>query len=345
MKGIKFIAGLAAAAVSLSVAVFFVVRRYVDNRYPAFEQSCELYVYPDTTPEQILERIDTCCHLRFPGSLNRVFESENVAENMKPGHYVIERGKPAVYVARMLNHGWQTPVTLSINGTIRSRERLARVISRQLMIDSLSVDTALRSDEFLSNYGFKAKDVFSLVLPDNYQMIWTASIDDIFTRFRKEYDDFWNEERVRKASRIGLTPYQVSIMASIVAGETRSEQEFSRVAGVYMNRLHKGMKLQADPTVCYVFDYKINRVLKKHLEVDSPYNTYRYAGLPPTAINVPGKKYIDSVLDYEKHNYIYFCASPSFDGTHNFAVSYNDHLANARAYSKALTVYLKNKNK
>lgn len=337
---------LISLAVLLVAAASFVAGRwYVDNRYPAFDTSCELFVYPHTTVDEIQERIDTCCHLKFPGSMARVFKKEKVSENMRPGHYVIEKGKPAVYVARMLNHGWQTPVTLAINGTIRSRERLSRVISRQMMVDSLTVDTALRSDDFLSNYGFKAKDVFSLILPDNYEMYWDASIEDIFTRFRKEYDDFWNEERVSKASRIGLTPYQVSIMASIVAGETRSEQEFSRVAGVYMNRLHKGMKLQADPTVCYVFDYKINRVLKKHLEVDSPYNTYRYAGLPPTAINVPGKKYIDSVLDYERHNYIYFCASPSFDGTHNFAVNYSDHLNNARAYSKALTVYLKNKNK
>lgn len=329
----------------LAAGSFFGARWYVDNKYPAFEGNCDLFIYPDTTVRQIEERIDTCCTLKFPGSIDRVFKKEDVASNMKPGHYVIEKGKPAVYVARMINHGWQTPVSMTLSGTIRSKERLARIISKQMMVDSLTVDKSLRDDDFLSGYGFSSKNVFSLILPDTYQLYWTADINEIFDRFRKEYDEFWNEERLKKASKIGLTPGQVSVLASIVAGETRAEKEFSRIAGVYMNRLNKGMKLQADPTICYIYDYKINRVLKKHLEADSPFNTYKYAGLPPAPINVPGKKYIDSVLDYERHNYIFFCANPAFDGTHNFAVDYSAHLQNARAYSKALTVYLKNKNK
>ena len=152
----------------------------------------------------------------------------------------------------------------------------------------------------------------------------------------EEYDAFWTDERVSKAKALGLSKEQVSTVASIVAGETRAEQEFAKIAGVYLNRYNIGMRLQADPTVCYCYGYTLNRVLLKHLEVDSPYNTYKYAGLPPGPICTPGKAYLDAVLNPDKHGYLYFCASASFDGTHNFAVSYDQHLRNAREFQTAL---------
>ena len=176
-----------------------------------------------------------------------------------------------------------------------------------------------------------------MILPDTYQMYWTASVKDIFDRFKKEYDRFWTPDRLEKAKARKLTPMQVSVMASIVSGETLKSFEYPVIAGVYLNRYYKGMKLQADPTVAFCHDYALDRILKKHLAVDSPYNTYKYAGLPPAPINVPPKACIDAVLNPENHKYIYFCASPEFDGTHRFAVSYNDHLKNARAFQRALT--------
>lgn len=174
-------------------------------------------------------------------------------------------------------------------------------------------------------------------------MYWTASVKDIFDRFKKEYDAFWTSERKAKAAAQGLSPMEVSVMASIVSGETLKAFEYPIIAGVYLNRYKKGMKLQADPTIAFCYDYTLDRILKKHLTVDSPYNTYKHVGLPPAPINVPPKACLEAVLNPENHKYIYFCASPAFDGTHRFAVTYSEHLKNARAFQRELTARRKAK--
>lgn len=213
------------------------------------------------------------------------------------------------------------------------------------MVDSAEVASALNDADFLDDYGFTPENVFALFLPDTYQMYWTASVKDIFDRFKKEYDAFWTPDREAKAKAQGLSRMQVSVMASIVSGETLKSFEYPIIAGVYLNRYRKGMKLQADPTVAFCHGYTLDRILKKHLTVDSPYNTYKYAGLPPAPINVPPKGCLEAVLNPAKHNYIYFCASPAFDGTHRFAVGYNEHLKNAREFQRALTARRKAQNK
>lgn len=332
MKKYIFIAIPIIVAVVVSV---FAAIWYIDNRSANFTQEHVLYVYPDMTSEQVLESLDSVT-VR-PRSLARMFEKENVASKIKPGRYVIDPSSSSVYVARMLNFGWQTPHNLTLSGTMRSKGVIARKIALQMMADSASVAQALDSTEFLSAYGFTPENVFALILPDTYQMYWTASVKEIFDRFKKEYDAFWTADRKAKAAAQKLSPMQVSIMASIVSGETLKTFEYPVIAGVYLNRYRKGMKLQADPTVCFCWDYKLDRVLKKHLTIDSPYNTYKYVGLPPAPINVPPKACIDAVLNPDRHGYIYFCASPEFDGTHRFAVSYSDHLKNARAFQRALT--------
>lgn len=332
MKKYIFIAIPIIVAVVVSV---FAAIWYIDNRSANFTQEHVLYVYPDMTSEQVLESLDSVT-VR-PRSLARMFEKENVASKIKPGRYVIDPSSSSVYVARMLNFGWQTPHNLTLSGTMRSKGVIARKIALQMMVDSASVAQALDSTEFLSAYGFTPENVFALILPDTYQMYWTASVKEIFDRFKKEYDAFWTADRKAKAAAQKLSPMQVSVMASIVSGETLKTSEYPVIAGVYLNRYRKGMKLQADPTVCFCWDYKLDRVLKKHLTIDSPYNTYKYAGLPPAPINVPPKACIDAVLNPDRHGYMYFCASPELDGTHRFAVSYSDHLKNARAFQRALT--------
>ena len=172
-------------------------------------------------------------------------------------------------------------------------------------------------------------------------MYWTATPHEKFSRYRKEYDAFWTEDRLAKADSLGLNQMEVSILASIVSGETLKSFEYPAIAAVYLNRLRIGMKLQADPTVAYCFEYKLNRILRVHTRVDSPYNTYRYAGLPPAPINVPPKACIDAVLNPDRHDYLYFCASPAFNGTHRFASTYREHLVNARAFQRALTARLR----
>lgn len=324
------------AVLAVAAGVFF-GRWYNDNRRPNFTERYVLLVRPDTPVQAVLDSLETGAGAIRPRSLARCFDEVDVSARMKPGRYVIEPDFTSIYVARMLVNCWQTPGNMTLSGTIRTKERLAQKIASQMMVDSASVVEALDSAEFLAPYGFTPENIFAMILPDTYQMYWTASVRDIFDRLKKEYDTFWNAERLEKAKSQKLSPMQVSVLASIVSGETLKSFEYPRIAGVYLNRYRKGMKLQADPTVAFCFNYELDRILKKHLQVDSPYNTYKYAGLPPAPINVPPKACLEAVLSPETHKYIYFCASPDFDGTHRFAVGYNDHLKNAREFQRALT--------
>ena len=328
---------VAVLAVAGAVCCFVAGRYFVDNKISNFTEKYVLYVYPDMTASQIKDTLIAHAGVLRPGSLDRCFRKMEVDSNVKPGRYVVDTDAPSIYVARMLVFGWQTPQMMTLSGTIRSKGSIAKKISSQMMVDSLAIANALNDPMFLAGYGFTPENVFAMFLPDTYEMFWTASVTEIFSRMKKEYDAFWNSDRLAKARAQRLTPMQVSVLASIVSGETLKPFEYPVIAGVYLNRYRKGMKLQADPTVCFCFDYKLDRVLKKHLSVDSPYNTYKYAGLPPAPINVPPKACLDAVLDPDKHGYIYFCASPAFDGTHRFAVSYSDHLKNARAFQRELT--------
>lgn len=316
---------------------FFFGRWYNDNKRPNFTEPYVLFVRPDTPVRTVIDSLVSGAGALRPRSLERCFEKEGLSDKMKPGRYVIEPSFTSIYVARMLVFGWQTPGNLTLSGTIRTKERLAKKIAVQMMADSASIADALNSEDFLAKYGFTPENVFAMILPDTYQMYWTASVEEIFDRLKKEYDTFWNADRMAKAKAQKLSPMQVSVVASIVSGETRKAVEYPRIAGVYLNRYRKGMRLQADPTVAFCFDYKLDRILKKHLKVDSPYNTYKYAGLPPAPINVPPKACLEAVLSPEKHKYLYFCASPDFDGSHRFAVDYSTHMKNARAFQRELT--------
>lgn len=332
--------GLAAAAVFValaSVAGVVAGRYWSDNRKPNFSEDYVLYVYPETTVSQVKDSLSAGAGTLRPKSLDRAFSKMEVAENMKPGRYVVTPSATSIYVARMLVFGWQTPQNMTLSGTLRKKDRIAQRIGSQMMVDSASVANALNDKDFLAGYGFTPENVFALILPDTYEMYWTASVKEIFDRFKKEYDAFWTEERLNKAKAQGLNQMEVSVMASIVSGETLKAFEYPRIAGVYLNRYKKGMKLQADPTIAFCYDYTLDRILKKHLTVDSPYNTYKHVGLPPAPINVPPKACLEAVLSPETHKYIYFCASPAFDGTHRFAVTYGEHLKNAREFQRELT--------
>jgi UPF0755 protein len=334
-KALKFI--LVALVILAGAAAFVVGRYYIDNKKPNFTEEYVLYVRPETTLGQIADSLQSGAGMIRPKSLERVFKKMDVASKIKPGRYVVDATCPSIYVARMLVFGWQTPQDLVLSGTMRSKDRIAKKISTQMMVDSASVADALNDKDFLAGYGFTPENVFALILPDTYQMYWTASVEDIFDRLKKEYDAFWTPERDAKAKAQGLNRMQVSVMASIVSGETLKDFEYPVIAGVYLNRYKKGMKLQADPTIAFCYNYTLDRILKKHLQVDSPYNTYKHVGLPPAPINVPPKACLDAVLDPAKHGYIYFCASEEFDGTHRFAVTYSEHLKNARKFQRALT--------
>lgn len=311
-------------------------RWFVDNKQPNFKREAVIYVYPGMSAGQVLENIADSAGVQRIGSLKRAFADKQVETYMQPGRYVVKPSSTSVYVARMLNNQWQTPTSLVLSGTMRDKGAIARKIANQMMVDSAEVHAALNDDVLLSKYGFDSSNVFSLIIPDTYEMYWTASVEDILQKQKDAYDAFWTEDNLRKARAQGLTKEEVSIVASIVKGETNYEPEMPSVAGVYLNRLRIGMKLQADPTVAYCFGYKLNRILLKHLDVDSPYNTYMYAGLPPGPIAVPTKACLEAVLNPDRHGYLYFCANSDFSGTHKFAVTYSEHLRNAREFQTAL---------
>lgn len=324
-------------------AGFVFGRYYVDNKMPNFSEKYVLYVYPDMTASEVMDSLQAGAGTVRPKSLQRAFDKMETSQKMKPGRYVVDASSTSIYVARMLVFGWQTPQNMTLSGTLRKKDRIAQRISSQMMVDSASVADALNDEVFLAEYGFTPENVFAMILPDTYEMYWTVSVKEIFDRFKKEYDAFWTEDRLAKAKAQGLSQMEVSIMASIVSGETLKAAEYPVIAGVYLNRYNKGMKLQADPTIAFCYEYTLDRILKKHLTVDSPYNTYKHVGLPPAPINVPPKACLEAVLNPQKHNYIYFCASPAFDGTHKFAVTYTEHLKNARAFQRELTARRKAK--
>ena len=331
----KVLIGMGLALVVLA-SLFCGIRAYqlwYDRKAPNFTGAKDLYIYAGMEPEEVLDSLLTGGLVRSEKSLRRVLKG---FPSFETGHYRVDATCSSMYVGRMLNKGWQTPVNLTLSGSIRTPEMLARRIGSQMLADSAEVAGFILSPDSLSRYAVDPPQLFTIVIPDTYEMLWTASVREIMDRLAREADAWWTEERKNAAQAQGLTPQQVSVLASIVDGETRYVPEQPKIAAVYLNRLRSGMKLQADPTVAFCFDYKLRRILLSHLQVDSPYNTYLYFGLPPGPISCPPKSCLEAVLHPDSHNYLFFCADPSFNGSHRFAASYAEHLANARAYQRAL---------
>ena len=253
------------------------------------------------------------------------------------GHYVLTEGMTYRELLLMMTHGRQTPVKLTFGSHIRTRERLAGVVSRYIEADSVAVLDALNDGSTPAKYGFKPETFMGMFIPNTYEFYWNTSVDGFLERMKKEYDRFWNAERTAKQEASGLSRDEVMTLASIVTEETLKADEMAKMAGVYLNRLRVGMPLQADPTIKFALqDFYLRRILHAHLQVDSPYNTYRNRGLPPGLICTPSIAAIDAVLGSETHKYLYFCAKEDFSGYHNFAETYSEHLVNARRYTNAL---------
>lgn len=262
------------------------------------------------------------------------------------GCYTVTPNMSYLRLMQRVQRGEQVPVRLTIN-YMRLPEQFASKVSKQLMIDSVEIMNFITDEAKMSELGYEPKHLFALVVRNTYEVWWTISVEQLMLRLKKENDAFWNANgRREKAERLGLTIPEVITLASIVEEETNYQPEKSRVAGLYLNRLHKGIRLQSDPTVKYALkDFALNRILFEHLKVDDPYNTYKYAGLPPGPIRLPSIATIDAVLNAEKHNYIYMCAHPDFNGTHNFAVTLAEHNRNAAKYHVALRKWLAEKKK
>ena len=297
-----------------------------------------IYIHHGEGYNALIETLEKSGAVTDMKSFKLVASAEKLEEAVKPGRYRISPGMNNRLLARTFKLGWQTPVNLTISGNIRDMGKLASIISSKIESDSLSVIRALTDEAFIDSFGLNKYTFPSIFLLNTYEVYWTINSTDLIRRFKKEFDDFWNQKRLDRAKEIGLTPIEVSTLASIVAEESNIKAEYPIVAGVYINRLNRGMLLQADPTVKFAHnDPSIRRILYKHLEIDSPYNTYMYQGLPPGPIVLPSPEIIDSVLYYTEHKYLYFCAKATLDGSHNFAVTLEEHNRNAGEYQKAIS--------
>jgi UPF0755 protein len=266
----------------------------------------------------------------------RLAKKYHYAEKIYCGRYAIQPYDNIRTLFFRLAGGNQVPQNLIV-GSVRTREIVARNLGRQLMTDSAELVKLLYDPAFCEELGFNVETIMCLFIPNTYQVYWTTSPVKLFKRMKKEYNRFWNKERLKKAETIGLFPEEVSILASIVEEETNNKNEKPVVAGLYINRLKRKICLQADPTVKFAWqDFNLKRITNQHLNVNSPYNTYKHVGLPPGPIRNPSIEGIDSVLNYSQHNYIYMCAKEDFSGTHNFTTNLAEHNANARKYQKAL---------
>ena len=311
------------------------VPRYLNDYKKSVAQKTTLYIPFGSTYEQMLDSVATA--VGDMKSFNKVAQRASLSEKFKPGRYVFTPDKSNKDLVRTLIMGWENPMMLTLSGNIRGLEKLSGILGKKLAADSASFMEYFGREDVWAECGFNKENFMGMFLPNTYEVYWTITPQKFVERMKKEYEKFWNEERRAKANEIGLTPQQVSVLASIVCEETNYGPEMPRVAGVYMNRLNKGIKLDADPTVKFALgDPTVKRILFKHLKVDSPYNTYKNQGLPPGPITIPSIKGIDAVLGYEKHNYLYFCASPAMDGTHRFARTLVEHNRNAKEYQAVL---------
>ena len=259
-------------------------------------------IIPDNgTYKKVLEDLTSNDVLESLRAFKWVAKKKGYPLTVKPGRYLLKRGMNSNEAVNILRSGLQDPVNVTFNN-VRFKEDLAGKVSKYIQADSLSILNLFYNDGQIKEFGFTPETYRTMFIPDTYEFYWTTSAEEFAKRMKLEYDKFWDDDRKKKAADLNLSPVEVTVLASIVQSETAKKEELATVAGLYINRLKRGQMLQADPTVKFaVGDFSLKRILNSHLEIDSPYNTYKYAGLPPGPINFPETRSIDAVLNYEKH--------------------------------------------
>ena len=339
MKRLKRKHYVIAAVMLLLVAGGVVALTIYRELYATFTSTTAtqfVYIDSDDSADSVYAKLHPIATDNGLAGLKKLAAHYDYDSRVRTGRYAIEPGQRAIDVFRMLRNGQQTPVMLTIP-EVRTMDRMAGRIAQKLMLDSADIANALYSQDFCRGWGYDTTTIACLFVPNTYEVYWNTSLEGLMERMAKEHDRFWNDERKAKAEAQGLTPNEVVTLASIVDEETSYGPEKATIAGLYLNRLHRGMLLQADPTVKYaVGDFTLRRILNRHLEVESPYNTYKHAGLPPGPIRVPSVQAVDAVLNPDETDCLYMCAKEDFSGTHNFARTAAEHAQNARRYQQAL---------
>ena len=300
------------------------------------DQTVYVQVYPGDDVRRVEEVLTSVVDFKTTAAFAPLMKHYKYDQRVKPGNYAIRPGDSMRDICLRLLSGNQTPVKLVLP-SVRTLDRLAGAVSKQIMTDSAAVMDLLTDVRFLDSLGYTSETIPCLFIPNTYEVYWTMSPKQFVTRMVKERNAFWTPARTAKAKALGLTPNEVITLASIVDEETIKNDEKPMVAKLYLNRLKRGMLLQADPTVKFALgEFELRRILYVHLQTNSPYNTYKYAGLPPGPIRIPTISAIESVLNPANHSYLYMCAKEDFSGYHNFATTLTQHNVNARRYQQAL---------
>ena len=322
--------------ITILVASVFLFEQYYRLEISNFEakdgQQHSYHIYPGATIDSVMQLLEE--DYDIAGESDFYLHAKLLTFNHpEPGHYTFDAQIANQDIINRLKFGLQTPVNITWNNYVRTNQDLAGKVTKHLMLDSTQLVQLLDSNTYLAQYGFDKETVRCLFIPNTYQVYWNTTPDALFARMQREYNTFWNDSRKQKADSLGLTPIEVAIVASIVEGESHNKKEMPLIASLYLNRIHKGMLLQACPTVKYaVGDFKLKRILNRHLAIDSPYNTYKYPGLPPGPIRCPAPTTIDIVLNAPKTDYLFMCASPELNNTHIFSSTFGKHAAAAVQY-------------
>ncbi len=306
--------------------------------HPQFtlDKSVYICIYPNDSAESIMQKIQETANPATMLGFKLLARHNNLDKQKRTGRFAINDGDNMHTLYRRIVSNQQTPIKVTVPAA-RTVSQLVAAVSKQIMNDSLALSEFAQSPGYYSRVGYTKETLPTLFLPNTYEFYWDVAPERFMIRMMNERRKFWNESRKAKAEAIGLTIEQVMTLASIVDEETNNNAEKPIVAGLYINRLKRGMLLQADPTVKFALgDVTRKRILTADLAVESPYNTYKYKGLPPGPIRIASLQGIESVLNYTKHNYLYMCAKEDFSGTHNFATTLSQHNANARRYQQAL---------
>ena len=335
---VKIVVAIIALLIISGVSAIGAAYYFVKIQKVSLKETAYIYISPDDDANSIMDKIQETAQPQSMIGFRLLAHHNKFGNQRRSGRYAIYDNDNMHSIYRRIVCKEQTPVKVVVPAT-RTIPQLLSAIEKQLMLDSTALSPFTTEPVYYTKIGYTKESLPSLFLPNTYEMYWTTSPKDVVQRFKREYDAFWNEERQAKAKKLGLSQTQVITLASIIVQETNHVPEQPAMAAVYLNRLKKGMKLQACPTVIYALkdvEPGIRRVLNRHLKYDSPYNTYKYAGLPPGPITIPTLAAIDAVLNRDSSQYLYFCANSNFDGTHKFTASYQEHLKNGRAYQKAL---------
>lgn len=305
-----------------------------DNKQPGY-----LFIPTGATYADMLDSIESTGYIKNIQFFRWMALHKKLDAHVHPGRYEILDGMSNNDLINMLKSGRQKPLNVTFNN-ITFPPQLAGSISKQIEADSIAIIRLFNNEKYLASYGLTKETVPIIFIPNTYEFYWNTTADGFFKRMKVEYDKFWTNERKLRAELLNLSPLEITIIASIVEKETNKNDEKERIAGVYLNRLKRGWKLQADPTTVYAVYREtgniLNRVLWVHTQLDNPYNTYVYSGLPPGPICFPSISSIDATLKPEKHQYMFFVASSDFSGYHRFSTNYNQHQRYVREYQLAL---------